>query len=89
MRNARARDEAASDEAPLNQTKVCQEKGRLLLRYSDCIGAYHQAVKTLTSLHPTSPPQVNQELMDRVEQTRLDCEEAHLAFQRHVLGHKC
>jgi len=66
---------------------VCQEKGKLLMHYSDCVGAYDNAVKTL-GMHSMTPEMYFQQ-WDYAEQKRLECEEARLALDRHTDVHKC
>jgi hypothetical protein len=66
---------------------ICQLKDKLLMCYSDCVGAYVKAVESLFRNSTASGAYAR--LWAYAKQKRLECEQTLRTLNRHTAEHKC
>ena len=66
----------------------CPEKLQLIRQYSDCLGAYRDAVEKLKNGVADGMGEYLQ-LATRAAGARVVCEQARLAVEQHIIEHKC
>ena len=68
---------------------ICEEKYRLLEEYKNCLTVFSELVRVLDSTRATTSKEQYELLRLRVNQAHERCEEARLAWERHVREHGC
>lgn len=67
----------------------CTDRMRLLDRYSAVLAEFQQAVHDMRALLNASDEQAFQKAASASEKLRLECEQARMELDAHVLDHGC
>jgi hypothetical protein len=67
----------------------CEEKARLAKEYDAATAKFSEAVRDLLRRAGTSPKDEYDRLERSCNEARMKSEQARLAFEQHLAGHRC